>query len=36
VAAAPRPLGELDAEAVEALRRDELVLVEGELVRLPA
>jgi len=36
VAAEPRPLAELDAEAVDALRRDELVLVEGELVRLPA
>jgi A/G-specific adenine glycosylase len=35
VADAPRPLAELDAEVVEALRRDELVLVENELVRLP-
>jgi A/G-specific adenine glycosylase len=36
VARRPRPLAELDAEAVEALRRDELVRVDNELVRLPA
>ena len=36
VAEAPRRLGELDAQAVEALARDELVLVEDELVRLPS
>ena len=36
VADAPRPLASLDAEAVRALERDELVLVEDELVRLPA
>ena len=36
VAEAPRALAELDRDAVEALRRDELVLVEDELVRLPA
>jgi A/G-specific adenine glycosylase len=36
VAERPRPLRELDAEAVRALQRDELVLVENELVRLPA
>jgi A/G-specific adenine glycosylase len=35
VAEAPRPLAEVDLEAVESLRRDELVLVEDELVRLP-
>ncbi len=35
VAEAPRPLAELDAMAVEALARDELVLVEDELVTLP-
>jgi A/G-specific adenine glycosylase len=35
VAEAPRPLAEVDLEAVESLRRDELVLVENELVRLP-
>jgi A/G-specific adenine glycosylase len=32
----PRPLASLDADAVRALQRDELVLVEDELVRLPA
>ena len=32
----PRPLASLDADAVRALERDELVLVEDELVRLPA
>jgi A/G-specific adenine glycosylase len=36
VAEAPRWLDSLDRDAVEALRRDELVLVEDELVRLPA
>jgi A/G-specific adenine glycosylase len=36
VAERPRPLGSLDAEAVRALERDELVLVEDELVSLPA
>jgi A/G-specific adenine glycosylase len=36
VAEAPRPLAEVDLEAVEALRHDELVLVEDELVRLPS
>jgi A/G-specific adenine glycosylase len=36
VAESPRPLASLDAEAVRALERDELVLVEDELVRLPA
>jgi A/G-specific adenine glycosylase len=36
VADAPRPLASLDADAVRALQRDELVLVEDELVRLPA
>jgi A/G-specific adenine glycosylase len=36
IAAAPRKLAEVDLEAVEALRRDELVLVEDELVRLPS
>jgi A/G-specific adenine glycosylase len=35
VAEAPRPLAEVDLDAVESLRRDELVLVEDELVRLP-
>jgi A/G-specific adenine glycosylase len=35
IAEAPRPLAEVDLEAVEALRRDQLVLVEDELVRLP-
>jgi A/G-specific adenine glycosylase len=36
VAEAPRPLAEVDLEAVESLRRDELVLIENELVRLPS
>jgi A/G-specific adenine glycosylase len=36
IAEGPRPLAEVDLEAVESLRRDELVLVEDELVRLPA
>ncbi|HEY7398608.1 MAG TPA: A/G-specific adenine glycosylase [Gaiellaceae bacterium] len=36
VAERPRPLAALDADAVRALERDELVLVEDELVRLPA
>jgi A/G-specific adenine glycosylase len=36
IAEAPRPLAEVDLEAVESLRRDELVLVEDELVRLPS
>ena len=36
VAAEPRPLRELDAEAVEALERDGLVRIDGELVTLPA
>ena len=36
VAESPRPLASLDADAVQALERDELVLVEDELVRLPA
>jgi len=36
VAEAPRPLASLDAEAVRAVGRDELVRVEDELVRLPA
>jgi A/G-specific adenine glycosylase len=36
VAERPRALAELDPEAVRALERDELVLVEDELVRLPA
>jgi A/G-specific adenine glycosylase len=35
VSEAPRPLAEIDLEAVESLRRDELVLIEDELVRLP-
>jgi A/G-specific adenine glycosylase len=35
VADGPRPLGELDAEAVEALARDGLVSVEAGLVSLP-
>jgi A/G-specific adenine glycosylase len=35
VAESPRPLADVDREAVESLRRDELVLVEDELVRLP-
>jgi A/G-specific adenine glycosylase len=36
VAERPRPLAELDPEAVVALERDELVRVEDELVSLPA
>ena len=36
IAEAPRPLVEVDLEAVESLRRDELVLVENELVSLPS
>ncbi len=36
VAEGPRPLAALDAESVRALQQDELVLVEDELVRLPA
>ena len=36
VAERPRSLRSLDADAVRALERDELVLVEDELVRLPA
>jgi A/G-specific adenine glycosylase len=36
VAERARPLASLDADAVKALERDELVLVEGLLVRLPA
>jgi A/G-specific adenine glycosylase len=36
IAAAPRPLAEVDPEAVESLRRDELVLVENDLVSLPS
>jgi A/G-specific adenine glycosylase len=35
VAVEPRPLSSLDADAVRALERDELVLVEEELVLLP-
>jgi A/G-specific adenine glycosylase len=35
IAEAPRPLAEVDLEAVESLRRDQLVLVEDELVSLP-
>jgi A/G-specific adenine glycosylase len=36
VAEGPRPLADLDGEAVEALARDELVQVESELVSLPS
>ena len=36
IAAGPRMLASLDGEAVEALARDGLVVVEGELARLPA
>jgi A/G-specific adenine glycosylase len=36
VSGAPRPPGELDAEAVEALRRDGLVVESDGLVRLPS
>ena len=35
-AARPRRLASLDADAVRSLERDELVLVEGELVSLPS
>ncbi len=36
IAAAPRRLAEIDAEAVEALARDGLVVVDGQVARLPA
>jgi A/G-specific adenine glycosylase len=36
VAERPRQVSSLDLDAVRALERDELVLVENELVRLPA
>jgi A/G-specific adenine glycosylase len=36
VAEAPRPLAELDRDAVRSLERDELVQVANELVRLPS
>jgi A/G-specific adenine glycosylase len=36
VAESPRPLAALDADAVRSLERDELVLVEDELVSLPS
>ena len=36
VASQPRLLGELDVDAIEALARDGLVVVDGGLVRLPA
>jgi A/G-specific adenine glycosylase len=36
VADAPRPLAELDRDAVRSLERDELVQVADELVRLPS
>jgi A/G-specific adenine glycosylase len=36
VAESPRPLATLDADAVRSLERDELVLVENELVSLPS
>jgi A/G-specific adenine glycosylase len=36
VAESPRPLASLDADAVRSLERDELVLVEDELVSLPS
>jgi hypothetical protein len=36
VAEYPRALESLDAAAVSSLERDELVLVEDELVRLPS
>jgi A/G-specific adenine glycosylase len=36
VAEGPRPLAELDGKAVEALARDELVLIANELVSLPS
>ncbi len=35
VAEAPRPLGELDGDAVSSLQRDGLVVCAGELVSLP-
>ena len=35
IAEAPRPLAEVDLEAVESLRRDELVRIEDERVSLP-
>jgi A/G-specific adenine glycosylase len=35
VADAPRPVGELDPEAVEALARDGLVRLDGDVVSLP-
>ena len=35
IAEGPRPLAEVDLEAVESLQRDALVLVTDELVRLP-
>jgi hypothetical protein len=35
VAEAARPVDDLDAEAVEALRRDDLVRVAGGVVALP-
>jgi A/G-specific adenine glycosylase len=35
IAEAPRPLAEVDLQAVESLRRDELVRIEDELVSLP-
>jgi A/G-specific adenine glycosylase len=36
IAEGPRPLAEVDLEAVDSLRRDELVLVEDDLVSLPS
>jgi adenine-specific DNA glycosylase len=36
IAEGPRRLSELDEEAVQALARDELVLVQNELVSLPS
>ncbi len=36
VVESPRPLASLDADAVRSLERDELVLVEDELVSLPS
>jgi A/G-specific adenine glycosylase len=36
IAEAPRPLAEVDLEAVESLRRDELVFLEDDLVSLPS
>jgi hypothetical protein len=35
LAAAPRPLAELDEPAVASLVRDGLAAIEGELVKLP-